>query len=237
MSHLGVIDTGVLIGFTIEQDQHHENCKDYIIDGGHREVILPPTADSEFSNIEQRIRKSLSSEVSEHRQKVQRVVNDDPLDRSGLRFIRDGLLDSDDSERAYSFLYKFYSRLIKERVQIYVQEIISKLSNIETEVWVDWSQQYGGWKTHVRVWSKGTGQYPSIESNLLICEGDDPDICLEAHHISTLSPTEPTKIATANRRHFIDAVPGEPESREDNIERVTDLKEVIDLSAPLKQTP
>lgn len=237
MPHIGVIDTGVLIGFTIEQDQHHENCRDYIIDGGHSDVFLPPTANAEFTMIEREIRESISDEVIQHRQSVQNEVNDDRLDRSGLRFIRDDLLDPNELKRVYSFLYKFYTNLIQTRVEIYIQEIVSKLSNIETEVWIDRSEDYGGWQSHVSVWIRDIETYPSVQSDLLIHEGDDPQICIEAHHISLQYPENLSKLATTNRRHFYDKKPGELESRKDNIERVTDIDEVIDLSAPLRQSP
>jgi predicted nucleic acid-binding protein len=237
MTQIGVIDTNALIAYTIEQDQHHRNCRQYILNGDHNHVYLPPTAHDEFKRLEPKIRQYLKDEVYEHRQKVTAEVKSGNHDSYALKHIRNEILDESDCERAYPFLYRWYTVLIQKRTDVRKNELIKGLSNIETEIQIDASKTDGGWQSHVSIWSQQIPPYSSLKSSLLISEGDDPQICVEAHHIAGQNSGKATILATTNPKHFFDHVEGEKESRRDNIVSNTDVAEVKDLSAPREQTP
>ena len=93
----------------------------------------------------------------------------------------------------------------------------------------DQTKEHGGLESLVEYWEDPIPSYPDVEHELLIHEGDDPIVCIEAHHISTEEQSS-TELATTNPRHFIRQVGDEPETREENILRVTDLDAVVDRS-------
>ena len=227
MVQIKVLDTGVLIGMCIEIDQHHTKCFDYVVEDDCKEIYITPTVGSEFKRISKVVRQKLSQSIGEHRQKVVREFNDEKLGRDRLRYIRDSVLDS--KNRSYRFLYEYYSEKLKNRVSVDKLEILMDLNDMETEVWMDACQEYGGWKSFVSGWNKGIDTYSDVEKDLLVCEGDDPHVCLEAHHVA-VNTGKVTELGTTNPRHFIDKRVGEPESRKDNILRITDLRDVKDLS-------
>lgn len=237
MSHIGVIDTNVLIAYTIEQDQHHRNCREYILNGGHNRAYLPPTAHAEYNRKEPQIRQYLRSEVNDHRSKVTAEVNSGEHDSYALSHIRNEILNEAQCPHAYPFLYRWYSILIQKRTKIRRKTLLKGLSDIQAEIQQDASKPDGGWKSHVSVWNKPIPEYASLKSNLLIHEGDDPQICVEAHHIGGEHSGTPTILATANPSDFYDQNEGEPKSRRDDIVSKTDIDDVKDLSESREQNP
>jgi hypothetical protein len=99
----------------------------------------------------------------------------------------------------------------------------------------DRSQQWGGWKSHIDVWSKGAGNYPSIKSSLLLSEQPDLDILVEAHHISIKQRQKQVEFGTANPQDFKYQNGSEPKKREDDILDKTDLANIEDLSNQLSR--
>lgn len=235
MSDVGVIDTGVLIGFTIKNDQHHETTKEYILNNGPSTIYLPPRAKTEYDNIESYIRKQFRQEVIKHRQDVSSQFNSQRVTQNGFQYIRDQILDESKQERVHAFLYRWYTNLYKQNVTLKKSTVIRRLSNIETEVMKDRSQQWGGWKSYIDVWSKGSGNYPSIKSSLLLSDQPDLDILVEAHHISTKQRGKKVQFGTANPQDFKYQNDNEPKRREDDIINKTNLDNIKDLSNPLKR--
>lgn len=203
MCEIGVLDTGVLIGFTIKNDQHHKTTRDYILNGDPETLYLPPRAKAEFNRVEQIIRNKIHREISSHRQDVIKEVNSATLSQNAIQFIRDGVLDENKQSRAHALLYRYYTDLYKQGGNISKSQIIRDLSNMETEVQIDRSKKYGGWRSHVTVWLKGTGTYPKLKSNLLLSDQPDLDILIEVHHIAQDQNSKRTEFATANPKDFI----------------------------------
>lgn len=232
MSVVKVLDTGVLIGLCITIDQHHERCFSYLTDD-ECTVYITPVAHSEFQDIEKAIRTELHEELVEHRMSVSEEANDGLLDRDDLEWIRDNLIDRSYGTRSTHHLVEFYNQLMKDRFDIDKLELEFKIQDMEAEVWEDTCRNHSPdittWRDIVEVWTKGTDTYRSIENELLICEGDDPKVCIQAHHVA-VSTDGWTELATTNPKHFIKNYSEEPESRKDNILRVTDLDDVVDRS-------
>jgi predicted nucleic acid-binding protein len=225
MGRVKVLDTGVLIGILVAQDQHHDDCLDYVVDS-NGDAYATPTVGQEFKTKIGDIRNTLSQEIKQHRRAVIRHIGKKTLDRTDLVQIRENLLETDFD--AHRFLFKFYEK-IADRGEIGRIQLTNMLSNIATEVYNDGAKEHGGFNSLVSGWSRGIDSYPGVESQLLICEGDDPDVCIEAHHVAE-TVTEDTELGTTNPKHFIRKQDGEPESRKDNILRVTSLIDVVDLS-------
>lgn len=236
MSESSVLDTGVLIGFCIQLDQHHEECRKYIT-GNSWDMIVPPCVDDEFSDVEEKIRNDLAEEIGEHREDLQKEMkNKENFNRSDLRYIRNNLLPDDPTEwRAWTFLRKYYDNLISSRVEVDKLEVVYDLNDFEIEVYEDAASDIGGWKSHVKIWTKGVDEYTSIRSNLLLDENDgkDLDVCIQAHHIAENGGASKTYLATPNTTDFIDKCDGESESRKDNIKRLTSIDEIHDVAGPL----
>lgn len=225
MGCVKVLDTGVLIGITVAQDQHHEDCLNYVVDSD-ADAYATPAVGQEFKDKLGEIRNTLSQEIKQHRKAVIKHIGKSTLNRTDIVQIRENILETD--FEAHRFLFEFYEK-IAERGKIERTKLTNMLSNMATEVYKDGAKEHGGFNTLVSGWSRGVDSYPNVESELLICEGDDPDVCLEAHHVAE-TVTEDTELGTTNPEHFIRKQDGEPESRKDNILRVTSLIDVVDLS-------
>lgn len=225
MTLVKVLDTGVLIGIVVSQDQHHSKCLDYVTDF-EGDAYATPTVGQEFKKKLTEIRKTLRREILEHRKEVIRQVGNKRLGRTELVNIRENILDEDSN--AHRFLFEFYSKLADDG-QVGRQKLANKLSNMATEVNQDGAKEYGGFKSLVKGWSQGVSSYQNIRRNLLIHEGDDPDVCIEAHHVA-VTLGEETELGTTNPKHFIRKHDSEPESREENILRETEISRVVDLS-------
>lgn len=137
-----MLDTGVLVGMCIEIDQHHTKCFEYVVKDDCEQVYITPTVGSEFERKNKEIREKLSQSIIEHRQRVTKKVNDDKLSRSGIRFVRDSILELEN--RAHRFLHEYYSKMLKNRVRVDKLEIINYLNNMEIEVWKDVCREHGG---------------------------------------------------------------------------------------------
>lgn len=227
MECVKVLDTGVLIGIAVEQDQHHQECLDYVVNSDG-DAYAPPTVIYEFKDKLSDIRNELSREIRQHRKEVIKHTGKKQLNRTDLVKIRENILDTD--YEAHRFLFEFYDK-IADRDPVERSTLTNMLSNMATEVHSDGAKEYGGFNSLVSAWTReiDIDSYTDVEEKLLICEGDDPDVCIEAHHIAD-TVDEDTELGTTNPRHFIQKVDDEPESRKDNILRVTALVDVVDLS-------
>lgn len=225
MGRVKVLDTGVLIGVAVAQDQHHQACLDYVADSGD-EPYITPTVGDEFEEKLEEIRDQLSREIKQHRSDIIKHVGQTTLDRTDLVKIRENILETD--FEAHRFLYEFYE-VIAEKGDISRGELTNMLSNMATEVYYDGAKEYGGVGSLISMWKRDIELDADVEKDLLICEGDDPIVCLEAHHIAT-TVQENTELGTTNPQHFIRQQCGESESRKENILRVTALDDIVDLS-------
>lgn len=235
MSDVGVIDTGVLIGFTIKNDQHHETTREYILKTGPAKLFIPPRAKTEFDNAESYIRNEFNQEVIDHRHAVSNNINSTTIHKGVIKYIRDQILDESAQSRVYAFLYRWYTNLYKQDVTLQKPDLIRRLSNIETEVLQDRSKKWGGWQNHIDVWSGTTGNYPRIKSKLLLSDQPDLDILLESHHIATQQNPKKVEFATANPQDFVHQNNGEPRRREDDILKETQLVAIENLCHPLSR--
>lgn len=227
MPDVSVLDTGVLIGATIEKDTHHEECIDYLL--AKELCYVTPTVKREFDTKDEDIRNTLADEISQHRHDVSTEVSNQTLSPSAIDWIRTNLLDRE--LNSYRFLEQYYQNLRGEARFSTIDrlQVISDLEEMELEVWENETEEYGGLESLVEHWDDPVPSYPDVERELLICEGDDPIVCIEAHHIAT-EEQPPTELATTNPRHFIRQVGDEPETREENLLRVTNLDAVVDRS-------
>lgn len=227
MPDVSVLDTGVLLGATIETDTHHEECIDYLLT---KEICyVTPTVKREFDTKDEDIRTTLADEISQHRHDVSTEVDSQILSPNTIDWIRTNLLDR--QLNSYRFLEQYYQNLRGEARFSTIDrlQVISDLEEMEFEVWEDESTEYGGLDSLVERWDDPIPSYPNIKRELLIHEGDDPIVCIEAHHIAIEEP-QATELATTNPRHFIRRVGDEPETREENILRVTAIDAVVDRS-------
>jgi predicted nucleic acid-binding protein len=225
MCRVKVLDTGVLIGIAVAQDQHHQNCIEYVTNSDD-DTYAPPTVIYEFKDKLGEIRTNLHRVILKHRKSVIKHIGDTELDRTDLVKIREDILDTDIN--AHRFLFEFYEEIAKDG-KIERDTLTDLLSDMATEVHDDGASEYGGFSSLVSAWTKDVETYPNVENELLICEGDDPDVCIEAHHIAE-ERDEDTELGTTNPRHFIRKQDGEPETRKENILRITSLADVVDLS-------
>jgi|AntRauMinimDraft_3_1070383.scaffolds.fasta_scaffold03156_2 predicted nucleic acid-binding protein len=222
-----VLDTGVLLGVTIEKDTHHELCFEYVNDGGT--CYVTPTVKQEFGQKENEIRTRLYEEINDHRVEFASEVDSDTLSIGAIDWVRSNLLDRDMD--SFRFLAEYYQQKREEcRIRnVDKLEVVMELEDMEMEVWEDAAKDKGGLESLYTHWQDGIGDYSDVERDLLIYEGDDDKVCLEAHHIAVcLDHT--TEIGTTNRNHFIKQCGDEEETREDNILRVTELEAVRDLA-------
>ena len=227
MTGISILDTGILLGATIEKDTHHEACLSYLLD--HDCCYITPTVEREFHEKSDEIRTRIADEISQHRQDVRNEVDEGILSTGSIDWIQRNLLDRGLS--SYRFLNEYYQQLRSEArfSNIDRLQVISDLEEIEFEVWEDESEEHGGLNSLVEYWRDSIPSYPDIRRELLIHEGDDPLVCIEAHHIASEESPQ-TELATTNPRHFIRQVDDEPETREENILRVTELDAVVDKS-------
>jgi len=223
-----VLDTGVLIGVSVENDTHHNECVEYVVE--RSDCYVTPTVEAEFQRKEAEIRTTLSEEISEHRHDVSQEVDQEVASDGVISWIETNLLESVDN--AYRCLKAYYENKRREARfrRIDKLEIISDLEEMEMETWEDAAATHGGVSELVSNWDGPIPSYPDVERELLICEGDDPVVCIEAHHIATTSEVTRTELATTNPVHFIRRVDDEDETREENILRVTEIDEIADLS-------
>lgn len=227
MPEISVLDTGLLLGATVEKDTHHEECIEYLLE---RDICyVTPTVEAEFEHKGEEIRSTLADEISQHRQDVSTEVENERLSPGTIDWIQTNLLDR--SLNSYRFLQEYYQTLRNKARFSNIErlQVVSDLEEMEFEVWEDESESYGGLESLIEYWVDPIPSYPEVERELLIYEGDDPVVCVEAHHIAAQEQPA-TELATTNPRHFIRQVGDEPESREENILRVTDLAAVVDQS-------
>ncbi|SEL94450.1 hypothetical protein SAMN04488691_11228 [Haloferax larsenii] len=208
------------------QDQHHDKCLQYVLNT-NGPVYITPCVGKEFQRLSSKVPKELKREVQDHRKNLIRRFNKTKLDLTDLVNIQQNILDTND--RAHRFLFEYYENKKKKKGSVKFREIKNDLSNIAMEIGKDACQSHGGFESLIDPWTKGMKKYPAVEKNLLVHEGDDKDVCLEAHHIATVE-TEDTELATANPKHFIRQIPGEPVSRKQNILFVTNIAHIEDTS-------
>ena len=228
MSDEAVLDTGVLLDAGVEKDTHHHECIEYVVEKS--ECYVTPTVDQEFRKKETEIRSTLSEEIIDHRHAVSREVDQDVISEGVIDWIESNLLDFEkNSFRCLRAYYKNKKDEARFR-RIDKLEIISDLEEIESEVWEDAAKSHGGLDELVSKWERPIPGYPDIERELLVCEGDDPVVCIEAHHVATATDGSQTELATTNPVHFVRQVGSEEETRKENILPLTDLYDVIDFS-------
>lgn len=220
-----VLDTGVLVGIAVAHDQHHQKCLDFVLESNEASYATP-TSVYEFRDKLPEVRNTLSRDIKRHRRTLVKQIGKKRLDRTDLVQIREQILDTELD--AHRFLFEFYNQLTQQG-EIKRANLIDRLSDMATEVHEDAATEHGGFNSLVTAWTKGISRYPAIEKDLLISEGDDPDVCLEAHHIAVKVERE-TELGTTNPNHFIKHLDNEPESRKNNILRLTDLADIRDLS-------
>lgn len=220
-----VLDTGVLVGIVVAHDQHHQKCLDFVLESDETSYATPTVA-YEFRDKLPEVRNTLSREIKRHRQTIVKQIGKKRLNRTDLVRIREQILDT--ALDAHRFLFEFYDQLV-EQGKIKRNDLIDRLSDMATEVHEDAAKEHDGFNSLITPWTKGIDSYTAIEHELLICEGDDPDVCLEAHHVAVTTERN-TELGTTNPNHFIKHCDNEPESRKDNILRTTDLANIRNLS-------
>ncbi|WP_155119457.1 hypothetical protein [Halomicrobium katesii] len=220
-----VLDTGVLVGIAVAHDQHHGKCLEFVLETDEVSYATP-TVGNEFRSKLPEVRDRLSRDIKRHRSSLAKQISKKRLNRTDLVQIREQILDT--ALDAHRFLFEFYDQLAQQG-EIKREDLMDRLSDMATEVHEDAAKEHGGFNTLVSAWSGGVDNYSKIEEELLICEGDDPDVCLEAHHIAVTLGGE-TELGTTNPNDFIKQQKGEPEERKENILRLTALSDVRDLS-------
>lgn len=225
MVDVKVIDTGVLIGASETLDQHHENCLDYL-DEDTAIAWATPTVVDEYEGKIEEIRSALVDEVKEHRERLSERFAGRRLDVGDLVELKENVLDID--LECHRFLYAYYDELRTDS-PIACSEILDMLSDVIEEIREDKSQEKGGiWRLVNKLPGK-MPDHPGVRRELLIEPGKDQDICIEAHHIAENEDGH-TEFATVDKNHFLDKHPGEPESREENVLRVTDILSIEELT-------
>lgn len=228
-----VIDTNVAIGLTIKRHDLHEKSWEYTVEQSAT-VYLPPTAGDEFDNLKPDIEGEIQNQLSKHQGEALAKYGDkENLIRDDLCDLKQNFID--DGWDIAEFLRTYYDCLIKD-FRVKPERIEFDLGNIINGVGDDPCSEYGGWRNVVDKWTRGVDSYPNLKSNLLIYEGDDPDICVEAHHIATTQDGR-TELGSADG-DFLDHKKieddedddeYEPRPRRDDIIDQTALCDVIDL--------
>ena len=225
MVDVKVIDTGVLIGASETLDQHHENCIDYL-EEGNAIAWAPPTVVDEYEAKIEEIRNDLVHEVKEHRERLSERFAGRRLDAGDLVELKENILDV--GLECHRFLYAYYDTLGTD-APIACSEILDRLSDVIEEIREDKSGEEGDIWRLVRKLPGKMPDEPEVRRELLIEPGNDQDICIEAHHIAENEDGH-TEFATVDKNHFLDKHPGEPESREENVLRVTDIRSIKELT-------
>lgn len=225
MTAVRVIDTNVAIGLVLKCHTHHERSWEYVVEQDGT-VYLSPTAKAEFDDLKSGIETELRQQLSKHQAIVDgKYGHKDTLSRSDLEHIRDRIVDYDDD--VAQFLRSYYDDLIQDQFSVDPLQIEYDVGDFISEVGKDPCTDLGGWRQVISMWTKGVDPYPTIKRNLLIYEGDDPDVCIDAHHIATEMRGH-TELGSADG-HFIDTHDGEPRSRKADILDKTALDDVVDL--------
>lgn len=234
MSRVRTVDTNVLIGLVIKRHIHHQNSFEYVVDAPDR-VYAPPKAEEEFLDRVDEIRRQFRQDVMEHQTEVETAFADwgGKLGAEQIKYARSGLLNED--MEAYGFLDAYYENLLNSRpVNVDPLQLEYDLQDIYMELGEDACARRldgDGWRDVVTSWTRETGQHDDLQARLLIYEGDDPIICVQAHHIATVMDDErdvETELGTADG-DFIDHKDGEPRARCDDILAETALSHIEDL--------
>ncbi|WP_010612685.1 type II toxin-antitoxin system VapC family toxin [Halococcus hamelinensis] len=142
MCEANVLDTGVMLGVTIEKDSHHELCFDYVTNG--EPCYVSPTVRTEYERKKTGIREDLNQEIVEHRGAFVEEVESDPLTPSAIEWVCAELLDRD--MKSFRYLNKYYQKKRDEsRVRpIQKVEVEMDLEEMGMEVWEDAAEDKRG---------------------------------------------------------------------------------------------
>lgn len=225
MVDVKVIDTGVLIGASETLDQHHESCLDYLNEAKAIAWATPTVVDEYEAKINE-IRSALVAEVKEHRERLSERFAGRQLDVGDLVELKENVLDVD--LNCHRFLYAYYDEL-RTDAPIACSVVLDRLSDVIEEIREDKSREKSGIWGLVRKLTGRIPDHPDVRRELLIEAGNDQDICIEAHHIAENEDGH-TEFATVDKNHFLKKHPGEPESREENVLRVTGIRSIKELT-------
>ena len=94
MAEVRIVDTNVVLGLAIKQDEHHDRSRNFVEECSGA-VYVPPTAKDEFDDLEDDIRERLNQEISKHHSDFDDKFGDwdGKLREKEIKYLRNGLLD------------------------------------------------------------------------------------------------------------------------------------------------
>lgn len=217
MTRIGFLDTGVLIGFCLTVDYHHEPCREYLASRPDR-IYSGERVEREYETTAETVVDRYTGGVRDHRAAVQSSRFEGELGPSDLRELRQRHLAQDNPTRAT--IVALYEQLPQV---VYVETVVEHLRKLERDieqVAVDRKSELD--EAIVDYW-RSEDAHPEVRSELGLHE-PDLTICVEAHDLAQ-TVGRSVELATANPTDFVDG------GTDERLRSATALSAVVDLSA------
>lgn len=211
-----LLDTGVVFGYCVPLDNHHDRCSEYV-ENVNGTLYTTQTVETEFGAMKHDRIQELSNAVLDHRRSVAEADLDGTLGPTDVDHLRNRVLDSDSD--AAPCLYRFYDDLGSF---VNRGEVLDRLSELAREVERVALQRKEALDVAVEEWRK-RDDHPTVRSSLSAIHRTDRRICIEAHDLACNTDGE-TELATVNPRDFVD------DGREELILDATEIDAVRDLA-------
>lgn len=217
MTLVGFLDTGILIGFCLTVDHHHEPCREYLATRPDQ-VYSGKRVEREYETTAETVVDRYTGGVRDHKIAVQSSNFEGELGPSDLRELRRRHLASDNPTRAT--IVELYEQLPQV---VYVDTVVEHLRKLERDieqVAIDRKSELD--EAVVDYW-RSNDDHPEVRSELSLHE-PDLTICVEAHDLAQRVDSS-VELATANPTDFVEG------GTDERLCSTTALSGVVDLSA------
>lgn len=211
------IETGVLIGYCVLLDPHHNKCSNYV-DGNSHTLFTSKEVKTEYQNTKSKVAKRTSNGVLDHIRDLKGHSSQGYLGPMDINTIKRKILTQNND--AYEFLYDYYDNIVNNGVN--KPDLEKNLRAISRDIARITTSRENQLNQVLRIYTANS-QHPSVESTLSMIHHPDRKYAVQAHDLAT-AKSEPTEFATANPSDFID------NGRKQKILKNTDLDDIVDLS-------
>lgn len=217
MTRIAFLDTGVVLGYCLTVDLHHDPCRAYLTDDPE-EVYSGETVAAEYESTVSTVTTRYADDVRSHRDRIEQSRFDGELGPSELAEIERTLLaDANSMTEVIAELYEELPQVL------YVDNLTTYLTQLARDI----EQMPVERKDHlddaVTAYWEAEGDHDDVRVRLDIHE-PDLSICLEGHDLGEHVDGS-VELATANPTDFVRG------GTREQIVRHTTLTDVIDLSA------
>jgi hypothetical protein len=216
MTQIGYLDTGVLIGFCLTVDSHHEPCSEYLSTHPD-EIYSGERVEREYDNTAETVVQRYTGGVRRHRVAVQSSSYTGELGPSDLRELQQSHLAPDNPTR--DTIAELYDQLPQV---VYVDTVVDYLRKLERDIeQMELDRRDKLDDAIVDYWCCDDS-HPEVRSAVDLHE-PDLTICVEGHDLAeTIGGT--VELATANPTDFVD------DGTDTTIESATALSGVVDCT-------